>query len=240
VFETDSPDLSVSEDVIQDPVPIEPSENSPDIIVPESHSLNAPPDEFLYPYIDAEGLKQADDILCESEDSTAELSVPPRILGYIDAVGYGPMGSWCFILIDYPSQFALIKGQANRNSTGRRALLQGCIEVLMSIRNRSHTVEIRTTNKDVFDLVQNFIQDPMTLDIPSCWEDEGAFVSQLSYWIEQSKVSVRWLSDLDVQRDQAIRETTHLAQDSLSNLNQGLRAHLERRRRFYPLERLIE
>jgi hypothetical protein len=110
----------------------------------------------------------------------------------------------------------------------------------MSIRNRSHTVEIRTTNKDMFDLVQNFIRDPMTLDIPSCWEDEGAFVSQLSYWIEQSKVSVRWLSDLDVQRDQAIRETTHLAQDSLSNLNQGLRAHLERRRRFYPLDRLVE
>lgn len=233
-------DLSISEDVTQASVNIEPSEISSDFVTPESPSLNELPDEVLYPYIDGEGLKQANDILCASENLSIEVSVPPRILGYIDAAGYGPMGSWCFILIDYTSQFALIKAQANRNSTGQRALLQGCIEVLMSIRNRSHTVEIRTTNKDMFDLVQNFIRDPMNLDIPSCWEDEGAFVSQLSYWIEQSKVSIRWLSDVDVQRDQAIRETAHLAKDNLNNLNQGLRASLERRRKFYPLERVVE
>lgn len=231
--------LSVSEDVIQVSSPLESLKISTEIDIFKDASLDNTPDEILYPYVDAEGLKQADDIFCEHADQTIHDAVPSRILGYIDAVGYGQMGSWCFILIDYPSQFALIKGQANRNSTGRRALLQGCIEVLMSIRNRSHTIEIRTSNREVFDLVHQFIQDPMTMDIPQCWEDEGAFVSQLSYWIEQCKVSVRLLSTIEIQRDQAIRETNHLAKDNLNNINQGLPSTVERRRKFYPLERLI-
>ena len=240
LMEEDHSILTGAEDVIQAPLPVEPLATYTQLSEPNKDTLEAMSDEILYPYIDAEGLKQANEIFCARAEPSVIEYPTTRMLGYIDAVGYGLMGSWCFILIDYPSQFALIKGQANRNSTGRRALLQGCIEVLMSIRDRSHRIEIRTSNLEMFELVQSFIQDPLTVDIPSCWADEGAFVSQLSYWIEQCNVSVRLLTDIERQTDQAIRETAHLARNNLSNINQGLRATLERRRKFYPLSRLVE
>ena len=210
----------------------------------EQHSLDlevvSELDQQRYPYIDDAGFEQIRTLFKPHSESEVAFIQPQRLLGYVEGFGYAQMGSWAFILIDRPSQFALTKGQANRNSTQRRARLQGCIQLLMSLRDREHSIEFRTQDPELFSLLTLLIEDPMTVDIPGIWEEESAFVSQLSFWIEQSVTSAKLLTVRQSQQDQAIRETTHIARENLNHLNQGLQAQFEHRRRFYPIERLVE
>ena len=173
-----------------------------------------------------------------SKDSTS-IDMRTRIIAYVDATSHANLGAWCFAMIDKPSQSALFKGGAHRHSSTHRGLLQGCVEILSSLRERSHTVELRTTNIELFQLLNLLIDNPSTQNIPDNWDQHSAFISQLSYWIEQSAITPRLLTKAEQECDAAIQETFNLCVQSISSLNQGHSAEHTCRRKNYPMDTLV-
>ena len=170
--------------------------------------------------------------------SDPEIVSNARILAYVDAISDGNLGAWSFALIDKPSKLALFTGNAHRHSTISRALLQGCIAVLTTLKDRQHSVEIRTVNSELVALINSLINAPNLETFSEFWSQDSAFVSQLSYWVEQCSITARLLTKTEQECDSAIQETYTLCVDSISSLNQGHSAEHIHRRTHYPLETL--
>ena len=109
-----------------------------------------------------------------------EQQPPSRIIAYVAASHHQDLAAWSFALIDRPSQIAFFKAVGHRHSTLNRALLQGCIALLSSLKSSSHHVECRLDNADLTTLLQRLIADPHAYIEDDVWMMESAFVSQLS------------------------------------------------------------
>ena len=138
-------------------------------------------------------------------------------------------------MIDRPSQIAFFKAVGHRHSTLNRALLQGCIALLTTLKSSSHHVECRLDNADLTTLLQRLIADPHAYIEDDIWMMESAFVSQLSYWIEQRSLTVEYIGE---DTDLARQMVQNFSRERLDALNYGEAAEFSLRRARFPLERL--
>ncbi len=192
-----------------------------------------PENPIQYPYIDDEGWKQFYTLFDPPYDETVHR--PTRILAYVCADHNLDLAAWSFALIDRPSTFALIKTVGHRHSTHHRALLQGCISVMQSLKHPEHSIEFRSDNSDLVSLIQQLIEDPFA-ECFEPWDEESAFVSQLSFYLEQRPVVVKYISDTST--DRALSIVRHLSTQGLANLNYGVGSEQTIRKKRFPLEEL--
>jgi ribonuclease HI len=195
-----------------------------------------PNDQSRYPYVDDDGWHQLH-TLFHPPFQEAEQHHPNRIVAYVTANHHHDLAAWSFALIDKPSRMAFFKAVGHRHSTQNRALLQGCISLLSSIKSTSHRVECRVQNTNLAQLIERLIEDPYAAIEDDIWTMESAFVSQLSYWLEQRTVTVRTISEGETVL--ASQMVHHFSQQRLNALNSGDSAEFSQRRTRFPLERLL-
>ena len=196
-----------------------------------------PDDQAQYPYVDDDGWQQLY-TLFDPPFHELEQRPPSRIVAYVTARHHKDLAAWSFALIDKPSQIAFFKAVGHRHSTLNRSLLQGCIELLSTLKNAAHHVECRLDNIELTRLVQRLIANPNTHIEDEIWMQESAFVSQLSYWIEQRSVTVEYIDD-DTP-DLARQMVQNFSRERLDALNYGEAAEFSLRRSRFPLERLMD
>ena len=201
-----------------------------------------PLDKERYPHIDDDGWIQLYTLFETQTYSSIpepkgidEISAPVRILAYVDARQNLDLAAWSFALIDNLSRTALFKSSGQRQSTLQRSLLQGCIAVLSSLRKSSHTIEFRTSRLDLIRLIGLLIENPYA-DCPEEWETESAFVSQLSFYLEQQPVLVKILPHHTT--DFASQIIQNLGSQRLDALNNGGDSEFSMRKKFFPIEKL--
>lgn len=199
-----------------------------------------PLDKIQYPYIDDDGWLQLYTLFDTPSNPSAisniqNTSVPVRILAYVDACHNLDLAAWSFALIDSPSRTALFKSAGQRQSTLQRSLLQGCIALLSSLRNSNHTIEIRTSRLNLIHLLELLMKDPYA-DCPDEWETESAFVSQLSFFLEQRSILIKKLPHQT--SDFASQVIQHLSVQRLDAINNGDDSEFSLRKKFFPLEKL--
>ena len=194
-----------------------------------------PDDQAQYPYVDDDGWRQLN-TLFDPPFEQIEQRPPSRIVAYVSASHHQDLASWSFALIDKPSQTAFFKAVGHRHSTLNRALLQGCIALLSALKSASHHVECRLDNIDLVTLLQQLIANPHAFIEDDVWMMESAFVSQLSYWIEQRSVTVEYVGD--DESDLARQMVQYFSQQRLDALNYGDSAEFSLRRTRFPLDRL--
>lgn len=195
-----------------------------------------PDDKRRYPYVDDDGWRQLY-TLFEPPFTQMEHRPPSRIVAYVAASHHQDLASWSFALIDKPSQMAFFKAVGHRHSTLNRALLQGCIALLSSLKSDSHHVECRLDNRDLTTLLRRLIADPSSVIEDDMWMMESAFVSQLSYWIEQRSITVEYIGG--ETSDLAIQMVQNFSRERLAAINYGEAPEFSLRRRRFPLNRLI-
>jgi hypothetical protein len=202
-------------------------------------SIN-PLDQIQYPYIDDDGWIQLYTLFDTPSNASATPAIqtpdtPVRVFAYVDACHNLDLAAWSFALIDSPSKTALFKSSGQRQSTLQRSLLQGCIALLSSLRNSNHTIELRTSRSNLIHLLDLLMKDPYA-DCPSEWETESAFVSQLSFYLEQRSLLIKRLPQQTT--DFAAQVIQHLSAQRLDALNNGEDSEFSLRKKFFPLEKL--
>ena len=209
-----------------------------DIPIVEDHSDSKPvrhPDPnnpIRFPYIDDEGWRQFYTLF--DPPYSDSIQIPTRIVAYVSASHNLDLAAWSFALIDRPSAFALIKNVGHRHSTYHRALLQGCIAVMQSLKHPEHSIEFRSDNSELVSLLEKLIEDPFA-ECFEPWDDESAFVSQLSFYLEQRPVTVKHISNT---KDRALSIVRHLSVQGLVSLNYGASSEHTIRKTRFPLEEL--
>jgi hypothetical protein len=254
------PASNVSHDIISE---VETSTPLPVVTIPNTKPVGAissndrtaistssisidPLDKERYPHIDDDGWVQLYTLFetpsysfvpdpKEINEIPVPVPVPVRILAYVDARQNLDLAAWSFALIDNLSRTALFKSSGQRQSTLQRSLLQGCIAVLSSLRKSSHTIEFRTSRLDLIRLIGLLIENPYA-DCPEEWETESAFVSQLSFYLEQQPVLVKILPHHTT--DFASQIIQNLGSQRLDALNNGGDSEFSMRKKFFPIERL--
>jgi len=195
-----------------------------------------PNDQERFPYVDDDGWRQLYTLFDAPFDDIVER--PSRIVAYVTACHNHDLASWSFALIDKPSRMAFFKAVGHRHSTYNRALLQGCIALLTTLKSSTHTVELRIMDVKLADLLTQLIENPYAMVEDEHWMMESAFVSQLSYWLELRNLSVRKIDDRS--EDTALQMIQWLSTQRLTALNYGEVPEFSIRKPRFPLETLLD
>ena len=194
-----------------------------------------PNDQKRFPYVDDDGWRQLYTLFDAPFDDIVER--PARIVAYVTACHNHDLAAWSFALIDKRSRMAFFKAVGHRHSTYNRALLQGCIALLTTLKNSTLTVELRILDGKLNDLLTQLIENPYAMVEDEHWMMESAFVSQLSYWLEQRSVSVRKIDERSA--DTALQIVQWLSTQRLTALNYGEAPEFSIRKQRFPLETLL-